>query len=118
MSSDTVVQRPEAGARPWSFSGGVILVLGVVLVPMALVVIFNSHSAPDADAYVRMAFAQVAGATIAITTVFGLLVHRIVRRSPISTIAWFAFIALVVGSWQIASINRSADFLLTGLGSS
>lgn len=94
------VQRPMPGTRLWGFSGGVILVTGVILVPMALGIIFNSYSAPDAAAYVRMAFAQVAGATVAIITVLGLLLHRIVRRSPVSTIAWFAFIALVIGSWQ------------------
>ncbi|WP_127818282.1 hypothetical protein [Microbacterium sp. CPCC 204701] len=58
-----------------------ILVVGVFLIPTALSVIFNSYSAPDAAADVRMAFAQVTGATIAIITVLGLLAHRIVRRS-------------------------------------
>ena len=51
------------GTRLRGFSGGVILVLGVLLIPMALVMIFNSYTAPDAAAYIRMAFAQVAGAT-------------------------------------------------------
>jgi hypothetical protein len=83
---------------------------------MALVMIFNSYTAPDAAAYIRMAFAQVAGATIAIITVVGLLLHRVVRRSPPSTIAWFAFIALIVGSWQIATFDHAATFLLSGLG--
>jgi xanthine/uracil permease len=104
------------GTRLRGFSGGVILVVGVLIVPMAIVTIFNSYSAPDAAAYGRMAFAQVAGATIALITVLGLLLHRIVRRSPPSTIAWFALLALIIGSWQIATFNRAADFLLTGLG--
>jgi hypothetical protein len=45
------------GTRLWGFSGGVILVVGVLLVPMTIVMIFNSYDAPDAAAYVRMAFA-------------------------------------------------------------
>ena len=110
------VQRSMPGTRLKGFSGGVILVVGVLIVPMALVMIFNSYSAPDGAAYVRMAFAQVAGATIAIITVLGLLLHRVVRRSPPSTIAWFAFIALVIGSWQITTLDHAAAFLLTGLG--
>ena len=35
---------------------------------------FNSYSAPDAAAYIRMAFATVAGQTIAVLTAVGLLV--------------------------------------------
>ncbi|MFG6503977.1 hypothetical protein [Microbacterium sp. P05] len=66
--SDTVV-RPQPGTRLRGFSGGVILLVGVLLIPLALSVIFDSSATPDAAAYVRMAFAQVAGATIAIVTV-------------------------------------------------
>ena len=110
------VQQSMPGTRLRGFSGSVILVLGVLVIPMALVMIFNSYTAPDAGAYIRMAFAQVAGATIAIITVVGLLLHRVVRRSPPSTIAWFTFIALIIGSWQIAAFDRAATFLLSGLG--
>lgn len=108
--------RPAPGTRLRGYSAGVILVLGVLLIPMAIGVVFNSYSNPDADAYVRMAFAQVAGATIAMITVLGLVLHRVVRRSPIGTIAWFAFIAVVVISWQAAGLARAADLLLTRLG--
>ncbi|PWC08108.1 hypothetical protein DF223_01770 [Mycetocola zhujimingii] len=90
--------------------------LGVVVVPLALVVTFNSYSAPGPDAYVRMAFAQVAGSTIAIVTVLALLLHRILSRSPVGTIAWFAFIAIVVISFQAFRLADAASFLLTGLG--
>ena len=98
------------------FSSGIILVLGVLVVPIALAVVFNSYTAPDADAYVRMAFAQVAGATIAIGTSLGLVVHRIARPSPIRDTAWFGVIAVVVIAWQVSNIARTSDFLLTGLG--
>lgn len=110
------VQRPMPGTRLWGFSAGVILVMGVMVVPFSITAIFMSHSAPDAADYVRMAFASVAGATIAIITVVGLLIHRIVRRSPPGTIAWFAFIAVLIGSWQLAGISNVADSLLTALG--
>lgn len=89
---------------------------GVVLIPMTLAIIFNSWSAPDADAYVRMAFAQVAGATIAIATVVTLVAHRIVRRSALRDTLWFALIAVGITAWQIANVSRAANFLLTGLG--
>lgn len=108
--------RPAPRTRLRGISSVAILVLGVVVVPVSLVVIFNSYTAPDADAYVRMAFAQVAGATIAIGTVVGLVVQRIARRSPIRETAWFGLIAVVVTAWQISSLASAADFLLTGLG--
>ena len=108
--------RPAPGTRLRGFSSAVILVTGVVLIPMVLGIIFNSWSAPDADAYVRMAFAQVAGATIAIGTVVGLVVQRIARRRSIGDTAWFGLIAVVVTVWQISNLSRTADFLLIGLG--
>lgn len=108
--------RSAPGTRLRGFSSSIVLVLGVVVVPFSLLVIFNSYTAPNADAYVRMAFAQVAGATIAIGTVVGLVVQRIARRSPIRDTAWFGLIAVVVTAWQISNLTRTADFLLTGLG--
>ncbi|MGZ0711328.1 hypothetical protein ACWPKO_23675 (plasmid) [Coraliomargarita sp. W4R53] len=49
-------------------------------------------------------------------TMLGLLVHRISQRSSLSTLAWFAFLAVAVGSWQIGQLSRAGHFLLTGLG--
>ena len=111
-----IVQRPMPGTRLWGFSAGVILVTGVMVIPFAITAIFMSYSAPDAAAYVRMAFASVAGATIAIITVLGLLIHRIVRRSPFGTIAWFAVIAVLITWWQLAGISSVANTLLRVLG--
>ncbi len=62
-----------------------------------------------------MAFANVAGATLAIATVLGLLVDRIIRRATASTIAIFAVIALVVVPWQLRIISDAADLLLVRL---
>jgi len=104
------------GTRLRGFSGGIILVFGVLLIPMTLAVAFNSYDAPDAIAYVRMAFAQVAGATIAILTVLGLLVHRVARRSPASTIGWFGMLSVVIAAWQFSVLSSAAATLLSRLG--
>lgn len=109
--------RPAPGTRLRGFSSGLILVVGVLLVPIALGVIFNSYDTPDAAAFVRMAFAQVAGATIAIGTVVGLVIQRIVRRSPVGDIAYFALLALVITVWQASMLSTAADTLLSRLGS-
>ena len=47
------------------FSAALILVAGVLIVPTTLVMAAASHTAPDTSDYIRMAFAQVAGATVA-----------------------------------------------------
>lgn len=107
--------RPAPGTRIRGFSSGFILVGGVLLVPLVLVVLTTSYDAPDDLAYVRMAFAQVAGATIAIATAVGLLVQRVLRRSPLRDIAWFAFIAVVVSAWQLSTMANAAETLLTRL---
>lgn len=92
-----------------------ILLIGVVLAPLTLTLVFNSYDVPDAGAYVRMAFAQVAGATIAICTAIGLLAHRVVRRGPRES-TWLAVLAAVFVAWQVTNISAAARFLLTGLG--
>lgn len=63
-----------------------------------------------------MAFAQVAGATVAIITVVARVAPRVIRRSSAGDIFWFALIAVVITSLQIANRSRAANFLLTGLG--
>ncbi|MGP6170572.1 hypothetical protein ACTU6V_05110 [Microbacterium sp. A204] len=63
-----------------------------------------------------MAFAQVAGATITIGTAVGLVVQRIVRRSPLRDTAWFGLIAVVIIAWQASGLSSTADTLLTRLG--
>lgn len=108
--------RPMPGTRLRGYSASVILVVGVFLVPLAVAAIFNSWTAPDPIDYVRMAFAQVAGAMIAMGTVVGLVVHRIVRRSPGRDIAWFTLIAVAIIYFQVGNLSNAATTLLSRLG--
>ena len=110
------VARPAAGPRLRGYQAGAALLVGVIIVPFALSVIFNSYSSPDSAAYVRTAFASVAGSTIAIATVIVLLAHRLIRRSAPSSIGLFGVIAVVVTLWQLQVIASAARFLLNGLG--
>lgn len=98
------------------YSAALILVLGVVVVPSVVVMAAVSHTAPDTSDYIRMAFAQVAGATIAIVSSVALVIDRLVRRARWSAIAILAVIATVVTMWSIRTIHASADFLLAGIG--
>jgi len=115
-SMSQTATHPMPGTRLRGYSASIILVVGVFLVPVALMFAFNSWTAPDAAAYVRMAFAQVAGATIAIGTVVGLVVHRVVRRSPGRDIAWFTAIAVAIIYFQVGNLSSAAATLLRQLG--
>lgn len=106
--------KPGTGLR--GFSAAALLLLGVGVIPWTLALLSNSWDAPDAAAYVRMAFAAVAGSTIAIVTVVGLLVDRIVRRASLAAISTFAVIALVVVPLQVNAMSGAARNLLSGLG--
>ena len=96
------------------FSAALILVAGVLIIP-TLVMAAASHTAPDTSDYIRMAFAQVAGATVAIVTSVALVIDRFARRAPRSAIAFLALIAAIVTIWEIQAIDTSADFLLSGI---
>jgi hypothetical protein len=111
-----VATKPRPGTSLRGFSAPIILLTGLVLVPMGLALAANSYGPPDDAAYVRMAFASVAGAAIAIGAVVGLVVDRIVRRASVSTIAIFGVIALVVVPWQLSIVSNAADLLLVRLG--
>ena len=107
-----VATRPDTTSRR-KLSAPVLLVGGVVVVPTLLTFVFNSWEAPDAEAFVRMAFASVAGATIAIVTALAVLISRI--RERFSTVAVFAVIAVVVIYYSLSAIDRAGAFLLEGI---
>jgi hypothetical protein len=84
---------PKPGASYKGFSAPLLLLGGLVGFPLVLMLFFNHWDAPtDAD-YVQMAFISVACATVAIVTVLGLLMDKILRRASVSTIAVFSVIA-------------------------
>ena len=110
-----VETRPKPGTRSKGFSAPLLLLGALVGFPLVLMLVFNHWDSPtDAD-YVRMAFISVASATVAIVTVLGLLVDRILRRMSISSIAIWAVIALVVTVAQLQSISYASELLLQRL---
>ncbi|KAF2412865.1 hypothetical protein B1729_12850 [Microbacterium sp. B35-04] len=110
-----VATKPRPGTSLRGFSAPILLVASLVVVPVMLGLLTTSWSTPDDEAYVRMAFASVAGATLAIAAVLGLLVDRIIRRATVATIAIFAVISLVVVPYELGVMSRAADLLLVRL---
>lgn len=111
MAVTTAVSNQRVKSRLNIFPGA-ILVLGVLVVPILLVVLTNSYAAPDAEAYVRMAFAAVAAHVIAICTAFGVFIVSIVRRARVGSIVTFAIILAVVASLGLNGIAIQAEQLL------
>ncbi len=97
------------------WGASLILVAGILVIPALLMLLANSYSAPDAAAHVRMAFANVAGQTIAIVTVAGLLVWQIVSRARRIEIIRFAAIGAVVTFYAVSIIRAAGDILLQRL---
>jgi hypothetical protein len=112
----TDVETPaKPGTSYKGYSAPLVLLGGLVGFPLVLMLFFNRWDAPtDAD-YVQMAFISVACATVAIVTVLGLLVDRILRKASVSTIGILAVIALVVTLTQLQSLGYASDLLLQRL---
>ncbi len=93
-----------------------ILVGGVLVVPFLLVLACNSYGPPDDAAYVRMAFASVAGHTIAILSCVAALVYA--YRHPSGRTA-FTITSIVCGFLIIQStggLSSASELLLQRLG--
>ncbi|GAA1941068.1 hypothetical protein [Agromyces allii] len=88
---------------------------GVIVVPFVLLFAFNNYSAPDDAAFVRMAFSQVAGGTIAIAMMFTLVAVSVVKRTKAATPV-LVVAALLVTQYVAISLSAGADWLLQHLG--
>lgn len=84
--------------------------VGILVIPLGLSLAFNSWHAPDAEAYIRMAFATVAGATIALVTSWALLIASVAQRTRRVTPV-LVVVAALVTSGAISSFTLAADNL-------
>jgi hypothetical protein len=79
---------------------------------MSLAIAFNSWDAPDDGGYVRMAFASVAGSTVALLIVLALFIERVARKASAASIAVYGAIAVVVIAYQVQLLASAAELLL------
>lgn len=106
---------PSTTATPWRRYYVWAAVGGVLVIPLVLVFAFNSWSAPDDAAFVRMAFSQVAGGTIAIATMLTLVVVSLVNRTKTATPVLIV-VAVIVTQYWVVSLTAAADMLLQRIG--
>ncbi|MCR2786103.1 MULTISPECIES: hypothetical protein [unclassified Microbacterium] len=112
MTAQPVVEKNPLMKRPRPISRGTVLAVGVILIPMALTVAFNSYGALTVDGALRMAFATVAGQTIAILSAITALVLTVKRRYAWPTTVAFAIITALVTMWAFGSIASAGESLL------
>ncbi|CAN5464470.1 hypothetical protein BH10ACT5_BH10ACT5_02010 [soil metagenome] len=101
--------------RPRRIGRGTVLILGVIVVPFALSAALNNYGGLTEDGALRMAFATVAGQTIAILSAIAAVVLTVTRRYAWPAVGAMAIIAAVITAWAIGSISSAGDLLLERL---
>lgn len=96
-------------------SRGLVLIVGVILVPMALSVVLNSYGALTVDGALRMAFATVAGQTIAILSAIATVVLTITQRRPWPSLVFFLGVGAFITLAALSTMGSAGDLLLTRL---
>ncbi len=96
--------------------GPLILLAGHLLIPITLAIAFNSYGRPDDAAFVRMAFATVAGCTIGIlsSVVAVVVTFRHAQARVVRTLVGFG--AGLLAMQAIGVLSIASDQLLQRLG--
>lgn len=108
--------KPDAlgPARP-RMNRGFILLAGVIVIPAALALVFNSWGPLTESSAFRMAASTVAGQTIAILSAVVVLILTVKRGyGPASVIA-FTVIVVVVATAALSNIASAGDILISRL---
>lgn len=111
MSTAQQVEETAALRPRRRLSRGLILIAGVVLIPFALGLIFNSYHTVTEESAVRQAFALVAGQTIAMLTAHAVVVVTAMERRW-RELPLFVVIALAVISSAVSSLTRTGERLV------
>jgi len=110
-----ILQPPASVHRKLRLSSGGILLLGVIAIPFALTVALNSYGPLTGDGAIRMAFATVAGQTIAILSAIAVLAIALYRRATVAEVAVLVVIVIAVTLAAIASMMSAGELLLNNL---
>jgi Co/Zn/Cd efflux system component len=115
MTAPAEVQQPPTVRRPRRISRATVLILGVLVVPFVLSVALNEYGGHSVEGSLRMAFASVAGQTIAILSAIAAIVLTVTRRYAWPAIVGFVIIALVITQFAIGNMASAGDLLLERL---
>jgi len=115
MTAPSALDQAQMAKRTRRFSRGTVLIVGVLVVPFALSVALNNYGALTIDGALRMAFATVAGQTIAILSAIAAVILTIKRRYAWPAVLAFVIIAAAITSWALGSVASAGELLLTRL---
>jgi hypothetical protein len=115
MTAVSGLETAAVAKKPRGISRGLVLVLGVIVIPAALGIAFNSYGALTTESALRMAFASVAGLTIAITSAIVAVVLTVRRGYAWLAIVSFVLIAAVITMLSIGSMVTTGELLLDRL---
>ncbi|MCJ1703623.1 hypothetical protein [Rathayibacter sp. VKM Ac-2926] len=97
-------------AKPLSQDRAILLgLLGMIVVPTAIVVGTNSWTEPEAADWVRMALGSVIAALVSVVSAWWLAFDR--RRAHAPGRTWFWGVASVVTLVAVSTISSAADRL-------
>lgn len=95
--SAPLVDTPRT-TRRFAVNRRMVLIFGAILIPFAVSVIFNSYGPLTEETALRMAFAGVAGQTIAILSAVAIVVMTIRRRLLVQLPVMVVIAALVIAA--------------------
>lgn len=110
-----VEPRVSPARTPFWRSRTAILLTGALVIPTLLALALNSYGPLTADTAIRMAFATVAGQTIAILSAIAALAVTLIRRAPWPGILFFSVVAIFIAVWAFNSMTDAAVLLQTRL---
>ncbi len=115
MTAPPATEQPLVAKRSRHLSRTAVLIVGVLVIPAALSIALNNYGALTVDGAIRMAFATVAGQTIAILSAITVIILTVRRRYALPAIAATVIIAAVITVVGISNMATAADLLLTRL---
>ncbi|WP_091228472.1 hypothetical protein [Microbacterium sp. 3J1] len=110
VTPQVVVRQPR-----WFLRRRLVLLVTLIVIPFALAALLNSYGPLTAVSAVRMAFATVAGQTVAIGGALAALVITIVSRRNLPGVLFFTLLAALVTLNAIMAMNGAGELLLDRL---
>jgi Co/Zn/Cd efflux system component len=115
MTAPAELDRTPIVKRRGGISRGMLLFVGVFVIPFVLSAVLNNYGGLSVEGAIRMAFAAVAGQTIAILTAIAAVVLTVKRGYAWPAIVSFGIIAIVITSFAIGNMTSAGEMLLERL---
>jgi uncharacterized membrane protein YdjX (TVP38/TMEM64 family) len=115
--SATATDHPHVAVRAprWFARRRFVLIMSLFVIPIALSASLNSYAPLTVDSALRMAFASVAGQTIAIIGALVALVITLTSRRSLPGVIFFALVALLVTVNAVSAMSGTGQLLLDRL---